>query len=429
MAVFTDFFSSLSQKFSSHSKCSTTVCSNGLEAQELCEYNSKGCDWTGHNCDSQMNGCVCPKERNFGLKDSLIELFTKENGPLSIMTAYVLLVSCALTLLALHLLNGYLPPKKWSRGLQNSTLHPISGNVIRIWLTLCTAATVCLVLFSIFAGPDIWPNGCSNHVCVYHQMFCEATRHSSVVRHPANFWSNLPYLYISLFLVIISVDDLWVKQKRRPYIILDCIFGFVLMGMAIASFVWHGSNCTDIHFVDIGLMNSTIAFFPLRFSLMAIASLLNISEVGLPFRAFSSILYSVCVLLLFTSAYGKTELYHEAFPTGRSRTGAEFAPLSQMDIILYIGLPGLYVVPAIFVAYLRKHWGCVKVIHVAQVALVIAFFGHSCEKLVVDLYCYPMSLFLQPTANFHFWSGIAIACAYIEGRALEVGNHSKRKKT
>ena len=28
---------------------------------------------------------------------------------------------------------------------------------------------------------------------------------------------------------------------------------------------WHASNCTEVHFVDIGLMNSVIGFFPLRF--------------------------------------------------------------------------------------------------------------------------------------------------------------------
>ena len=42
-------------------------------------------------------------------------------------------------------------------------------------------------------------------------------------------------------------------------------FALVLLGMAIASFGWHASNCTEVHFVDIGLMNSVIAFFPLRF--------------------------------------------------------------------------------------------------------------------------------------------------------------------
>ena len=96
------------------------------------------------------------------------------------------------------------------------------------------------------------------------------------MRHPANFWSNLPYVYAALGMLCLAADER-ARRVARPYQLLDLSFALVLLGMAIASFGWHASNCTAVHFVDIGLMNSVIAFFPLRFGFARLALTLTLT--------------------------------------------------------------------------------------------------------------------------------------------------------
>ena len=125
------------------------------------------------------------------------------------------------------------------------------------------AAWAVLALIANFAPADFWGE-CRHEICVYHAMFCEPTRHASIVRHPSNFWSNLPYVYTSFYLLILLYGERS-SGSARAFQLLDALFAVVLFSLALASFTWHGSNCPIVHWVDIGLMNCTIVFFPFRF--------------------------------------------------------------------------------------------------------------------------------------------------------------------
>ena len=56
-------------------------------------------------------------------------------------------------------------------------------------LVFPTQMTLGLMTAEHVLPPTVWGE-CAQRVCVYHMMFCEATRHGSAVRHPANFWSS-----------------------------------------------------------------------------------------------------------------------------------------------------------------------------------------------------------------------------------------------
>ena len=145
-----------------------------------------------------------------------------------------------------------------------------------------------------------------------------------------------------------------------------------------------------------------------------------------------------------------TPLYHQAFPTGHSR----FLTLTPVEIMLYVGLPGLYPLPVLWrmapiltltltltvtvivtvtvtvtvtltlnqvlwrMAQLRS-WGCVPAIALCVVALPLGFCAHAAERLVADLHCEPTSLLTQPTACFHVATALAITAAYVHALALE----------
>ena len=113
-----------------------------------------------------------------------------------------------------------------------------------MWLALCFAATLVLVLAALTLPANV-AGGCEERgVCVYHMMFCEATRHAAAgarlrrpsprsdarrrispqcdaallllsVRHPANFWSNLPYVWFSLFLLCQVRAHCWLPTDLR----------------------------------------------------------------------------------------------------------------------------------------------------------------------------------------------------------------------
>ena len=110
-----------------------------------------------------------------------------------------------------------------------------------------------------------------------------------------------------------------------------------------------------------------------------------------------------------------TPLYHQAFPTGRARAMS----LTPLDILLYIGLPGLYPLPLLPLATMRKSWGCVPAMFLAALALPVGFSGHALERLVVDLHCDPAARVLQPTSVLHWGSGLAIMAAYVQAHALD----------
>ena len=187
------------------------------------------------------------------------------------------------------------------------------------------------------------------------------------MRHPANFWSNLPYVYAARGMLCLAADER-ARRVARPYQLLDISFALVLLGMSIASFGWHASNCTALHFVDIGLMNSVIAFFPLRFGFASVVHALRLPETR-AVTAAASWFYLALVASQFAWASEMTGLYHQAFPTGHSR----FLTLKPVEIMLYVGLPGLYPLPVLWRMAQLRSWGCVPAIALCVLALPLGF--------------------------------------------------------
>lgn len=80
---------------------------------------------------------------------------------------------------------------------------------------------------------------------------------------------------------------------------------------SVASWAWHASNCTELHFLDMGLMNCVICFFPLRFVAMGLATLARRADNHVSTSA--ALAYgAVCAAILHQSL-ALTPLYHSAF--------------------------------------------------------------------------------------------------------------------
>ena len=257
----------------------------------------------------------------------------------------------------------------WSRTFRppRAVTSAVSRRAVVAWVALCVGATAALLLAALLLPAAVWGDCVNSGVCVYHMMFCEATRHHTAVRHPANFWSNLPYVYAALGMLCLAADER-ARRVARPYQLLDLSFALVLLGMAIASFGWHASNCTALHFVDIGLMNSVIAFFPLRFGFASAVHALRLPETrAVTVAAFW--FYAALVASQFAWASEMTGQYHQAFPTGHSR----FLTLQPVEIMLYVGLPGLYPLPVLWRMAQLRSWGCVPAIALCVIALPLGF--------------------------------------------------------
>lgn len=406
------------------------LCAAG-EPQETCTYGNP-CDWgVTHGCTSKVVDCACPPDFYSGESTSNLHLIVKEPddwyvaacGPAGL---WVLTVVVGLYLA--------LAPKSWKAKWKASSFPAsltVSRQLFSLWMACCALTTAAMAFFAAYAPSDIWGECSQRDVCVYHQMFCEATRHGSAVRHPANTLSNLPYICLALGLFLLGAYEAGVLSPNtsrlydpfrpapysdvssRPYQVLDLMFGGVLLAMAIASFIWHGSNCTGIHFIDIGLMNCVIAFFPYRYFVSLAAGLIGIQETRISGLAAAG--YAAVCAAAFYDMYSKTDDFLQAFPTGKAR--AEHS-LTALDTALYIGVPGLYPVPTLGLMALRKSWGHVPSMLICLIALPVAFMGHAAEKLVLDYRCEPTSLLTQPTATFHLFTGVAIAAAYVQARAL-----------
>ena len=160
-------------------------------------------------------------------------------------------------------------------------------------------------------------------------------------------------------------------------------------------------------------MNCVIAFFPFRFLFSSAAHLINGSDEGASGVAAAG--YVAVCAFLFSDMVVKTETFRNGFPTGVARAANG---LSALETALYIGLPGLYPLPTLLLMGQRGSWGHVPAMLTCLLTLPIAFLGHAAEKLVLDFRCEPTSLWSQPTATFHFFSGLAIAAAFVQARAL-----------
>ena len=160
-------------------------------------------------------------------------------------------------------------------------------------------------------------------------------------------------------------------------------------------------------------MNATILFFPFRFGVMAVAT-----AARLPYRAVSApaaALYAALVAALCIGAFVQTDLYHAAFPTGRGRS-----TLTLGEIVGYVGAPALYPLPPLALAAMRRRWGCVSAVVLTLFLTPLGFTAHVSERLALDLYCLPTSLAVQPTALLHLGTGVAMAAAMVQARAMDM---------
>ena len=160
-------------------------------------------------------------------------------------------------------------------------------------------------------------------------------------------------------------------------------------------------------------MNCVIAFFPYRFLFSSAAHLIGVSDLGASGAAAAGYV-AVCAVLFFDMV-AKTDTFRNGFPTGVARAANG---LSALETALYIGLPGLYPLPTLLRMGQRGSWGHLPSMITCLLTLPIAFLGHAAEKLVLDFRCDPTSPWTQPTATFHFFSGLAIAAAFVQSRAL-----------
>ena len=261
--------------------CNATslTCAVG-EPQEICEYGTP-CDWAPPparaGCWSRVTSCACSPALYSGEATSnmqwLVHTVQDRNtviaGPIMLWALTVVIVAY-LGLRKLETAFGISRKGRWSSSSFPSSLL-LPRPVLLAWTCACAAITLIMAAFTACAPADVWGSCPQANVCVYHQMFCESTRHASAVRHPANAWSNLPYIYTAFGIFAMSAHEAghfspftsrihdsfrpaaYKDLIVRPFQVLDLMFGIVLLAMSFFSFVWHSSNCTSIHFVDVGL--------------------------------------------------------------------------------------------------------------------------------------------------------------------------------
>ena len=425
---------------SASASCNATSlqCAFG-EPQEVCVYGSP-CDWAPPparvGCWSKVASCACPTSLYSGAGTSNLQYLLRTEadwttvmaGPAMLWGITVIIVMY-LVFRKVETFMGVQRKGCWEAAPRFP--FAITRQLVATWAVFCALATAAMVAFATYAPADVWGTCSQQNICVYHSMFCEATRHGSPIRHPANAWTNLPYIYTAIGIFVVSMHEAGFLSSLtsrvydpfvpaaysdvvvRPYQLLDLMFAVVLITMAAFSVIWHSSNCTEIHFVDVGLMNCVIAFFPYRFICSIIAELCGATDRSASKKA--AVGYALLCALLFGDMYRQTEFYINGFPTGKARAAVG---LGAIETALYIGLPGLYPVPTFCLMSLRRKWGYVPAMLCCLIALPTAFMGHASERLVLDFRCDSTSLLTQPTATFHIFSGIAIAAAYVQARAL-----------
>ena len=199
-----------------------------------------------------MPECVCPPEPYLSIATSNLPPFLSTPADVAICTlGFVAPWAFFVFIVLLKTRVRWKLASEWPVAL--SMVPPNVG----LWLQSSIAIVVALAVFAARAPSDVWGECALKGVCVYHDMFCEATHHASAIRHPANFWSNVPYALLAVGLLIHVAEERFERSSRRAYLLLDASFAVLLLLHSIASFAWHGTNCTDVHWVDIALMNNT----------------------------------------------------------------------------------------------------------------------------------------------------------------------------
>ena len=176
---------------------STLSCAAG-EPQEMCSYGGgapghrpgQPCDWGDLSslCTSQLASCECSAPT--GIEASPLARYTEAS---SLDAAVVYAGPVMLWTLTLLVWPLYTHLTGWSRTFRppRAVTSAVSRRAIVVWVALCVGATAALVLAALLLPAAAWGPCSQRGVCVYHMMFCEATRHHSAVRHPANVWLSV----------------------------------------------------------------------------------------------------------------------------------------------------------------------------------------------------------------------------------------------
>lgn len=166
---------------------SAPACAVG-EPQEACDYYSGRCDWDVVSaCRSELVGCTCPAP-TFGVASSAlpphigdpVSAATIALGPV-MLWSLTFLIPCYRYL--------YRPPSErfenggkllprpragsWRTSAFPAALRPLLPRLAR----LCIPLTAAIVLAVHLTPATAWGECATAGTCVYHAMFCEATRH------------------------------------------------------------------------------------------------------------------------------------------------------------------------------------------------------------------------------------------------------------
>lgn len=340
------------------------------------------CDWAPPparvGCWSRVASCACPISIYSGASTSNLQYLLRTEADWTIVMAGPAMLWGLTVIMVLYFSFRKLEKVMGieRKGCWETTQRfpfAITRQIMATWVVVCVLATATMVAFATYAPADVWGTCSQANICVYHSMFCEATRHGSAIRHPANAWSNLPYIYTAMGIFVISAHEAGLLSTFtsrvdpfvpvphsdvvvRPYQLLDLMFAVVLVTMAALSVIWHSSNCTEVHFVDVGLMNCVIAFFPCRihntsflpislacshrsrraaplvsltraprvslaptvdrFICSIVAELCGATDRGASNKA--ALGYVLLCALLFGDMYRQTEFYMNGFPTVRA---------------------------------------------------------------------------------------------------------------
>lgn len=429
-------------------------------------------------CRVLLKGCECPRARA-GLEGSVLPAL---GAYCSTALGYAILLSIPLLYPLIGRVVRAGAPWRVSRGWRAAVEAVAPKARPELHGATVVAATAAVVGFGLNAPADVW-GGCEKEVCAYHLMFGEATRHYAAVRHPANYYSNLPSLWLSLFLLVEAAHSVVGHNGGAPraFVLMDAIFGLVLFSMTIASLIWHASNCAWIHFIDLGLMYSVIAWFPIRCAVsIAVhvvakriqrreqrsrgppsgstkALLDRAAESGVQLTQFEAegmlleceghvgqalnrVKRGKRPRVLLDYAYAEARLglpaaaafmvvtlglLLRAVLVLQSRFSESFptartrSDLSSFEIFLFIASPALYPSLALVASWQRCNWGHSVAMGMALACLTISFSFQSAERLALDLYCNPYS-WIQPTAALHVGSAITIGAGYVWIRSVEV---------
>ncbi len=304
-----------------------------------------------------------------------------------------------------------------------------------------------------------WPASLntSNFDC-YHDMFCEPTRKSSLIRRPGNTYSNFVYFFTGIC-VFLSVQN---ERSHNPFYVADAMFGLMLLLLSLFSVLWHGSNSTTIvHYCDLWSMDSCIAFPILRFACLGQAGLINF-WAGKQSAENIQTAAQTCGLLYATiiafNAHHQYHKYLQGFLGGRCPLSARVR-LAKTDNMttaaacLFAGSPFLFLLVPLGVQHLVLDsigsvvaatacslslvvgWSwrmlerfcldgfhLMNHVHMQQAALVeqerslpFQSFKHYTQNMMLTV----LAALLSPTAALHTFTGLTLLSGYLHIRSLE----------